>query len=83
MFHPLKQRLFISLCKTLKYSNLDRQNQQGLLLIDTLHIVKLTKAKKNDFSPHKFKDLKNSNNINSINKTNVPLISNIHIWLYL
>ena len=43
----------------------------------------LIKAKKSDFSPHKCDYLNHSYNIDSANKTNPPVISNIHVWLFL
>jgi len=82
LFHSLAKRLFISLCNLLKYKNLAKQDQHLQLIINTLHKMKLILEKKNDFFPHKCVKRDINQEKSSYNEVN-PVISNVHIWLFL
>ena len=60
-----------------------KDNYSGAVLNTNVEALQAYKAKKNDFSPHKCDYLKPSYSIDSANKTTPPVISNIHIWLFL
>ena len=83
MFHSLAKRLFISLCKLLKNKNLAKQDQQLKLIFDTLHEMKLISEKKNDFFPHKCVKKDTNQFKASLIKEQNPVLSNVHIWLFL
>ena len=83
MFHSLAKRLFISLCKPLKYKNLAKQDQHMSLIFNTLRKMKLISEKKNDFFPHKCVKKDTNQFKASLIKEQNPVLSNVHIWLFL